>query len=490
MTDIWPKNRGLFVNTALKKRTSCAEIQFVIYIYTMKFIVFFFFLSIGFVGSSQGVLIGGGQPSQPAASAALEVRAQYQGFLPPRLTAAQRDSILNPVVGLTIFNTDLDCLEFFTQNLGWQAPCIKSPTVSTQAETGLSAFGFYANGTVVSDGGSVINQRGFCYSTVSPPTLLDSVVIVPGGVGAMGPSAVLNLQSNTTYYVRAFASNIMGTSYGLVDTVLTLQPTLVSFSVAGISTWTAASAVVKVLVVGGGGGGGGNDGPVGGGGGSGAAVSATLVLTPGQVYSIGVGGGGQGGNSSCTGPNGNGGAGGSNGGGNGGNAGTSPCSGGGGGGGGWSGVFSGNTFMLVAGGGAGGGGSNEGTANNVAAPGGGSQPNGNTGGTNGGTGANFSGDGGGGGGGGGGYWGGNGQTNLTNNGSASGGANFLANGITGNQWTGNAGGIEGNGGFGASAVVVPVAADFNYGNDAGAGGQGAPSSSGAPGATGRVVIAY
>jgi hypothetical protein len=44
--------------------------------------------------------------------------------------------------------------------------------------------------------------------------LLDSVVIVPGGVGAMGPSAVLNLQSNTTYYVRAFATNSAGTSYG------------------------------------------------------------------------------------------------------------------------------------------------------------------------------------------------------------------------------------------------------------------------------------
>jgi hypothetical protein len=488
LTDIWPRNR--FFKFLSKKTPFGVEFVIVIYIYNMKLIVLFLFLGIGFRASSQGVLIGGGQPAQPAASAALEVRAQYQGFLPPRLSSAQRDSILNPVVGLTIFNTDLDCLEFFTQQLGWQAPCIKPPTVTTQAETGLTAFGFYANGTVVSDGGSVITQRGFCYGTASPPTLLDSVVYLSGGVGAMGPSPILNLQSNTTYYVRAFASNIMGTSYGLVDTVLTPPPTLVSFTVAGQSTWTAPSAFVKVLAIGGGGGGGGNDGPVGGGGGSGGAVTATLVLTPGQVYSIGVGGGGQGGNSSCAGPNGNGGAGGSNGGGNGGNAGTQPCSGGGGGGGGWSGLFSGNVFLLVAGGGAGGGGSNEGTANNVAAPGGGSQPNGNTGGTNGGTGANFSGDGGGGGGGGGGYWGGNGQTNLTNNGSASGGANFLANGITGNQWTGNAGGIDGNGGFGASSVVVPVAADFNYGNDAGAGGQGAPSSSGAPGATGRVIIAY
>ncbi len=78
-------------------------------------------------------------------------------------------------------------------------------------------------------------------------------------------------------------------SYGLVDTVLTLQPTLVSFSVAGISAWTAASAFVKVLAVGGGGGGGGNDGPVGGGGGSGAFAWAQPDFDSGQVYSIGVG---------------------------------------------------------------------------------------------------------------------------------------------------------------------------------------------------------
>ncbi len=439
---------------------------------------------------AQGVLIGSGQPSQPASSAALEVRAQYQGFLPPRLTSAQRDSIANPVVGLTIFNTDLDCLEFFTQNLGWQAPCIKPPTVSTQPSTSVAAFGFFANGTVVSDGGSVITQRGFCYSTSAPPTLSDSVVLISGGVGTMGPSPILNLQSNTTYYLRAFASNIMGTTYGATDTIATPQPTYVTFSVPGQSSWTASAALVKVLAVGGGGGGGGNDGPAGGGGGSGGALTASLVLVPGQTYTVAVGGGGQGANSSCPGPNGFGGAGGVNGGGVGGNAGTQPCSGGGGGGGGWSGILAGNTYLVVAGGGAGGGGSNEGTANNVAAPGGGNQPNGNTGSLNGGAGANYSGDGGGGGGGGGGYWGGNGQTNLTNNGSGSGGAQYIASGILGAQWNGNSGGTESNGGFGAAPVSVPVAVNFNYGNNAGGGGQGGLSASGSPGSAGVVIVAY
>jgi hypothetical protein len=42
----------------------------------------------------------------PASSAKLEVSSTTQGFLPPRMTRAQRNAISNPVAGLTIYNTD------------------------------------------------------------------------------------------------------------------------------------------------------------------------------------------------------------------------------------------------------------------------------------------------------------------------------------------------------------------------------------------------
>lgn len=438
---------------------------------------------------SQGVLIGN-TPGSPDASAMLEVSSPSQGFLPPRLTTAQRDSIPNPAVGLVIYNLDRDCIEFYTQGFGWYSPCRSVPTVETDTLFQVYAFAAFVGGTVLSDGGATVTQRGLCYATSPSPTTADIVITSGAGPGVFGPLLISVLNPGTTYYLRAFATNVLGTAYGNEISFTTPAASSVVFNTPGQHAWTAPAPFVRVLAVGAGGGGGGYDGPVAGGGGSGAAVYAELQLTAGQVYTVGVGGAGGGANSGCSGPNPLGGSGGINGGGTGGAAGSSGCSGGGGGGGGWSGIMNGSIPLAIAGGGAGGGGSNEGTANNVAAPGGGSQPNGDTGTMQGGNGDNFSGDGGGGGGGGGGYFGGKGQNNLTSNGSASGGANYLAPGVTGTMWNGNVGGIEANGGFGAAPVTVPVAATFGYANDAGAGGAGATVSSGFPGADGRVIILY
>jgi hypothetical protein len=55
----------------------------------------------------------GHNPSPPHPAAALEVESTQKGFLPPRLSSAQRDSISNPPEGLRIFNTDTKCENFF-----------------------------------------------------------------------------------------------------------------------------------------------------------------------------------------------------------------------------------------------------------------------------------------------------------------------------------------------------------------------------------------
>jgi len=76
----------------------------------------------------QGVYIGS-QSSQPHQSAGLELNFQDKGFLPPRLTLVQRNSIQNPAPGLQIYNTDSECLEIFhTPN--WQpisCKCVSLP---------------------------------------------------------------------------------------------------------------------------------------------------------------------------------------------------------------------------------------------------------------------------------------------------------------------------------------------------------------------------
>lgn len=58
----------------------------------------------------------------PDASSVLEVRSTVAGILPPRLTTAQRDAILAPAVGLFIYNTTVNCLEWWNGSL-WFNGC-------------------------------------------------------------------------------------------------------------------------------------------------------------------------------------------------------------------------------------------------------------------------------------------------------------------------------------------------------------------------------
>lgn len=51
------------------------------------------------------------QTANPDPSAALEVASPSQGFLPPRLSTAQRNGIVLPAEGLVLYNTDTHCLE-------------------------------------------------------------------------------------------------------------------------------------------------------------------------------------------------------------------------------------------------------------------------------------------------------------------------------------------------------------------------------------------
>ncbi len=89
------------------------------------------------------------------------------------------------------------------------------PTVTTQtmqAITGTTATG---RGTITELGGGSITAHGHCWDTSTDPTTSDSVVD-NGAVTATGgfTSALTGLSSGTSYYVRAYATNPAGTSYG------------------------------------------------------------------------------------------------------------------------------------------------------------------------------------------------------------------------------------------------------------------------------------
>ncbi|PAM92769.1 hypothetical protein B4N84_21805 [Flavobacterium sp. IR1] len=69
--------------------------------------------------------IGMGTPN-PDPSAVLELSSTQKGFLPPRLTTLQRNAIVQPAEGLTIYNTDKDCLEWYNKS-GWYNLCGDNP---------------------------------------------------------------------------------------------------------------------------------------------------------------------------------------------------------------------------------------------------------------------------------------------------------------------------------------------------------------------------
>ena len=87
------------------------------------------------------------------------------------------------------------------------------PTVSTSTVTDITASTAICGGHVTGTGGSNVTARGVCWSTSQSPTLNDSHTSNGNDIGSF-TSYIVGLASNTTYYVRAYATNSAGTAYG------------------------------------------------------------------------------------------------------------------------------------------------------------------------------------------------------------------------------------------------------------------------------------
>jgi len=89
--------------------------------------------------------IGMGTPN-PDPSAVLELASTQKGFLPPRLTTLQRNAIVQPAEGLTIYNTDKDCLEWYIasqwyNSCGDNLPAVVANYTCSTLETGTMTAG-------------------------------------------------------------------------------------------------------------------------------------------------------------------------------------------------------------------------------------------------------------------------------------------------------------------------------------------------------------
>lgn len=90
---------------------------------------------------------------------------------------------------------------------------ITTPTVTTTTAIGITATSALTGGDVTDDGGVAITARGVCWSTTSNPTI-DNDKNTEAGTTGVFSSTISDLQPNTQYYYRAYATNSQGTAYG------------------------------------------------------------------------------------------------------------------------------------------------------------------------------------------------------------------------------------------------------------------------------------
>jgi len=94
------------------------------------------------------------------------------------------------------------------------------PVVSTNDVYNITYTTAEVGGTIVSDGKSKILGSGFCWGRGTSPTI-DSTHTSDGAQTGDFRTNMTNLEEGTTYYVRAYATNAVGTGYGSEKTFTT-----------------------------------------------------------------------------------------------------------------------------------------------------------------------------------------------------------------------------------------------------------------------------
>lgn len=116
------------------------------------------------------------------------------------------------------------------------------PQVSTTVITSIFGSQATSGGNIVSDGGTTITAKGVCWSTTPTPTTADSFTSNGSGNGSY-TSLINSLTQNTTYYVRAYATNLAGTAYGNEISFTTQNSTIPILTTTNITSLTDITAI-------------------------------------------------------------------------------------------------------------------------------------------------------------------------------------------------------------------------------------------------------
>ncbi len=140
-----------------------------------------------------------------------------------RYFAYDSNNIIRPSGGYTV-GISVRCICDITISI--------PPTLVTSSVTTITGFSAICGGNIILDGGSTVTSRGVCWSTSPNPTnTLTTKTSDATGVGTY-TSSITGLSPNTTYYIRAFATNSIGTSYGNETSFTTATTPTISTNIA------------------------------------------------------------------------------------------------------------------------------------------------------------------------------------------------------------------------------------------------------------------
>ncbi len=112
---------------------------------------------------------------------------------------------------------------------------ITIPEVTTTEVTGITYNTAVCGGSVISNGGAAVTAKGVCWNTSPEPTLINPYTTDGTGTGAY-ISNITGLAPGTKYYVRAYATNSIGTAYGEEKSFTTFEESLIAYYTLNNST--------------------------------------------------------------------------------------------------------------------------------------------------------------------------------------------------------------------------------------------------------------
>ena len=118
------------------------------------------------------------------------------------------------------------------------------PTMTTQAVSDITRTTATGNGNLTNIGSSAITEKGICYGTSENPTTSNNKVTVSGTTTGAFTASLTGLSAGTTYYVRAYVINSVGTSYGSQVSFVTLVSISGTVTLSGTGV---SGAVVRII---------------------------------------------------------------------------------------------------------------------------------------------------------------------------------------------------------------------------------------------------